>query len=447
MKVTSVRAPARFRNGAPGGRSARPSSSSQRGKRRTKPPRPAGVRPAASCEAPGSGHAEREALMQRLLELWPVTHRLPKAPALAECEVLIEALDQFDGIDYAIDRPDQSKPSSCTLPPQPEGWARYLNREDVLIIDTETTGTGRRDEVVSIAVIDTTGSTQLNKLVMPLGRISMAATAIHGLTKAKLLAAGARTWPSFHERVVKLLAGATEVLGYNAAFDRRLLEQTAALHGLSLPQTQWVCVMNRRRREGRWGSLATAAKAEGVPDARRHRALNDARTTLEMIRAMASQEQMAAKRREVEDQRAVEDMAADWDEDEDEDLYTRMWRTAEDEFGWDADEAEIQKLADRYYWTDARNVPVDVYDRLEQRGYWDARRSSSPSTPRPATERKRRSRPAATKRTKPARASRRSQTATRVRSSTPSRGSTVEEPFLAMLVIAIFLLLANALCG
>ena len=152
-----------------------------------------------------------------------------------------------------------------------------------------------------------------------------------------------------------------------------------------------------------------------------HRALNDAQTTPEMIRAMASQEEMAARRRQVE---------ARWD---------------------------------------ALGVPRDDGTML-------------PPKRRPSTERKRRSRPSATKgfcrklpchiagaplsengitpcrsrqiyidhypkrttkRTKPTRSS----AATRVRASTPSRGSTVEKPFLPMLVIAIFLVLANTVCG
>ena len=188
-----------------------------------------------------------------------------------------------------------------------DGWARWLDREDVLVIDTETTGTGRRDEVLSIAVIDTTGRTRFSELVMPLGRISAAATAKHGLTRARLEAAGARGWPHHHERVALLIAEAAEVLAYNAAFDLRLLQQTAALFGRSLPQTHWTCVMNRRRSEGRSGSLTAAAKAEGVPVAGTHEALADARTTLEVIRAMAAREQATVNRPDVLEPRPSED--------------------------------------------------------------------------------------------------------------------------------------------
>ena len=127
--------------------------------------------------------------------------------------------------------------------PRTEGWARWLDREDVLVVDTETTGRGRDAEALSVAVIDTTGRTRFSEPVMPAGPVPAEATAVHGLTRAKLRAAGARGWPEHHGRVARLMAGAAEVLAYNAAFDRRLLRQTAALYELSLPQARWSCVM------------------------------------------------------------------------------------------------------------------------------------------------------------------------------------------------------------
>ena len=39
-----------------------------------------------------------------------------------------------------------------------EQWAIWLDRPDVLIIDTETTGLGNKAEVIEVAVLDTTGA-------------------------------------------------------------------------------------------------------------------------------------------------------------------------------------------------------------------------------------------------------------------------------------------------
>ena len=54
-----------------------------------------------------------------------------------------------------------------------------LNREDVLILDTETTGLNENAEIV--AIVDTTGTTRYSAPIMPKGRIPSAD--IHGLTQ------------------------------------------------------------------------------------------------------------------------------------------------------------------------------------------------------------------------------------------------------------------------
>ena len=41
-------------------------------------------------------------------------------------------------------------------------WSELLDRQDVLIFDTETTGNGERAELLEIAVIDTTGRVRYN---------------------------------------------------------------------------------------------------------------------------------------------------------------------------------------------------------------------------------------------------------------------------------------------
>ena len=74
-------------------------------------------------------------------------------------------------------------------------WKSLLDRRDVLIIDTETTGIDDNAELVEISIINTTGATVYNELVMPQGHIPHAATRIHGLTREKLEGARALPWP------------------------------------------------------------------------------------------------------------------------------------------------------------------------------------------------------------------------------------------------------------
>ena len=47
-----------------------------------------------------------------------------------------------------------------------------LERDDTLIVDTETTGVGRGAEVIEVVAIDTTGALRLSALSLPVGPIS-----------------------------------------------------------------------------------------------------------------------------------------------------------------------------------------------------------------------------------------------------------------------------------
>ena len=50
-------------------------------------------------------------------------------------------------------------------------WPQLLDRGDVLILDTETTGLGRESEVIEVALINTRGEELLHRLALPLGSI------------------------------------------------------------------------------------------------------------------------------------------------------------------------------------------------------------------------------------------------------------------------------------
>lgn len=118
-------------------------------------------------------------------------------------------------------------------------WRALLDRDDVLILDTETTGLGKGAEVIEVAVLDTTGAVQYESLSLPVGRIQPGARDVRGLTRERLREAGARPWPAVHGELVAILDRAAMVLAWYADFDRRLLRQTAERHGLSLPRVSW----------------------------------------------------------------------------------------------------------------------------------------------------------------------------------------------------------------
>lgn len=156
--------------------------------------------------------------------------------------------------------------------------------EKFAILDTETTGLGPDDEIIQIAILDPTGRILLNTLVMPTKRkrVPTAATVIHGIGFAELR--GAPTWLELTPELERALSGRA-VVSYNAAFDARLMKQTAAQNGGFSPSGSWHCAMlayagfvaepdPRRPGEHKWHKLVGG----------NHSALGDCRATLDVIR-------------------------------------------------------------------------------------------------------------------------------------------------------------------
>ena len=67
-----------------------------------------------------------------------------------------------------------------------------LERQDILVLDTETTGIGPYEEAIEIVAIDTTGALRLSALSTPIGRISRRSCEMHRLGKDLLHAMGAQ---------------------------------------------------------------------------------------------------------------------------------------------------------------------------------------------------------------------------------------------------------------
>ena len=175
-------------------------------------------------------------------------------------------------------------------------WAQNLIARKFYVLDTETTGLGPADEIVQIAILDGDGAAAMNQLIKPTIPIPPIASAVHGIRDNDVLAA-----PSFKDIYIQLsalLAGQV-VIAYNMDFDWRILQQTAARY--RLPQVRMGkrdCAMKQyarfkgirhsNGRNYRWHKLGSAVAQEGLPIARAHDALDDARMTLSLIRKMAS---------------------------------------------------------------------------------------------------------------------------------------------------------------
>jgi DNA polymerase-3 subunit epsilon len=168
-------------------------------------------------------------------------------------------------------------------------WARdVLADPGAIILDTETSGLDGGAEIVEIAVIDVAGNPLLDTLVRPGRLIPPEATAIHGIADADVV--GAPAWSEIHERVGELLRAASQIVIYNADFDRAMLRQTQKRYGLpgfEVEDDKYTCAMEWYAAYcGQWSDYHGSYRWQPLWGGD-HRALGDCLATLNRMRAMA----------------------------------------------------------------------------------------------------------------------------------------------------------------
>ncbi len=205
------------------------------------------------------------------------------------------------GISGMLIHPDDAEIQSSIRSEKPRNarkvreWRELLDRKDVLIVDTETTGLGTDAEVIEIAAIDTCGTIRAHALVLPSGRVPREASDIHGMTKQWLRKQGARDWPTVWNEVKPVLSRAKICLAWNAPFDRRVIKQSCRRHGLVMGLFHWRDLINDYRSiwsespsKGRH-TLKAVTRREGVHiEQSSHRAVGDCRRVLGVLRAVAA---------------------------------------------------------------------------------------------------------------------------------------------------------------
>jgi len=173
-----------------------------------------------------------------------------------------------------------------------------MQMDDFLVIDLETTGLGSDAEICEIAIINKAGDTLLHALVNPTHGIPTEASSIHGITPDRVKNASPfhLLWPS-----ISWMLETSHVIAYNAEFEERILRQCAGeqRHSVDLV-ANWHCAMkayakhygdwNPRFKSYKWKSLDVACKEFGIQLDNAHSALDDARATLAVVKALAALE-------------------------------------------------------------------------------------------------------------------------------------------------------------
>ncbi|MDD4932055.1 MAG: 3'-5' exonuclease [Methylacidiphilaceae bacterium] len=171
-------------------------------------------------------------------------------------------------------------------------WARSVLMLHPVFVDTETTGLGEGAEVVEIAVVGLEGETIYHSLVCPVEPMGESAAEINGISLDELALAPPwyRVWWELRPILWDRLA-----VAHNAAFDRRVIEQSCRRAGEEPPACGWECTCEalKAANGGHWPRLSVAAELAGAREStERHRALADAHTVRRIVLALAEREDL-----------------------------------------------------------------------------------------------------------------------------------------------------------
>jgi DNA polymerase III epsilon subunit-like protein len=169
-----------------------------------------------------------------------------------------------------------------------------------LVLDTETTGLGSRDEIVQLAIVNKAGQVLFDSLIKPTCAISPGAAAVHGISN--LMLEHAPTILDVHQQLHQLL-DSQDIVVYNAPFDRPKLARTCLAreagdlstlgrwHDAMQPYAEHWGAWSNWHQSYTWQSLTNACAQQGIEvreDA--HSAVADCLMTLALIEKLATAE-------------------------------------------------------------------------------------------------------------------------------------------------------------
>ncbi len=169
--------------------------------------------------------------------------------------------------------------------------AAELLQAGCVLIDLETTGMADDPgvQVIEVAIINAAGTVLLNTLVRPQGRIPPGASRVNRIYDADV--ADKPPFPEVYPQIAELLNGRVAI-AYNHEFEQGVLRHVCRRHMLPEPKpAEWWCAMRAYTifiGALRYTRLGDACRREGIPVENAHRALDDVRLTLALVRKMAA---------------------------------------------------------------------------------------------------------------------------------------------------------------
>lgn len=162
-----------------------------------------------------------------------------------------------------------------------------LNIDNFIILDTETTGMTKNDEVIELALVDMQGNVLYESTYNPMVIINPWASAVHGMSNSDL-----DNSPCFADEwdTIKSIVGDKKLLGHNLSFDRRLVAQTLDRYGIDPAEAYSLfsgyydsMYIAKKHIVAKSYALENLAHMVGISRPETHRAADDCIMTLEFL--------------------------------------------------------------------------------------------------------------------------------------------------------------------
>ena len=167
-------------------------------------------------------------------------------------------------------------------------YARKKIESDPVYLDTETTGLESSDEIIEIAIVDSSGKVLLESFVRPQKSIPASATAINNITNNMVAnsPSWSEIWPVVRNHLLDHPIGM-----YNAEFDVRMILQSMKINHLPnitrLNAFDVMKIYSDYMRSDRRYRLEQAGKNLGVVIPNSHRAADDTLLTRAIFHSIA----------------------------------------------------------------------------------------------------------------------------------------------------------------
>lgn len=162
---------------------------------------------------------------------WWIEHRDDSLDQLLETATLYtEVFESPFTTTYPIKHKDQA---ITTL--------KALSTKNLIICDTETTGIGKGNEIISIAFVTIQGETLASLFIKPVrAKITLNAYKIHGIKLEDLADCCTfdRAWPILSDMIEDSV-----LLSYNGSFDASMIRRSLDACGMVAPHISCTCIM------------------------------------------------------------------------------------------------------------------------------------------------------------------------------------------------------------